>query len=259
MAGVCALLAIVAGMMTAGVGMPRIPASGIRIDAPDTLLVTDASGATAELRLITGAPARLDPRVYAAEEIDTASYVGAEVPVDADIGFLMPGEAPPAARQLRGQGIDGAGELRDLYDALGAYVLIDDGEGGVLPETVDAQGNRTAGKDSSGLVVQVDDDTVSRLFPAYNTTVRAVSGAEAEAPAWDVQFDLAAAHEQGRTNLPLPLGWYASPVAHALDAAAPWLLGGSIVATVLALALARRASVRDRRGSALDRAQLELD
>lgn len=249
-AGAGTVLAVAAGLMTAGVGMPRIPAGGVRIDAPDALVVRDASGATTELRLINGLPALVDPQVFGIEAVDTTSYVDAEVPVDADIGFLMPGEEPPASRQVRGQGIDDAGELRDMYDALGGYVVIDDGESGALPEELDSSGDRTAGKGSSDLVVQVDDEAVSRLFPAYNVTLRDASGAEAEAPAWDVQFDLAAAHEQGRTNLPLPLAWYASPFAHALDAAAPWLLWGFVLVTLLALALARWDHVRARRADA---------
>ncbi|WP_285465132.1 hypothetical protein [Agromyces sp. NBRC 114283] len=247
-AGVCAVLAVGAGVMTAGVGMPRLPPS-IRVDAPDVLRVSDASGATAELRLINGVSPTVDPRVSDLDRIDEESYTAAEVPVDADIGFLMPGEEPPASRQVRGQGVDESGELGDMYDPLASYVLIDDGEGTVLPEETDLDGDRTAAKGSAGLVVEVDDPAVSRLFPGYNRTVREESGAEAEAPAWDVQFDLAAAHEQGRTNLPLPLGWYASPFAKGLDAAAPWLLGGFILATLLALALARWESVSGRRSA----------
>ncbi|MFD6056236.1 hypothetical protein [Agromyces sp. NPDC060279] len=247
-AGASALLAVVAGLMTAGVGMPRLPAN-IRVDAPEALRVTDASGASAELRLINDVQPRVDPQMFEIDGIDGTPDVPAEVPVDSDAGILMAGEAPPESRQVRGQGLDETGELRDFFDPIGSYVLIDDGEGTVLPEEPGAFGDRSAAMGTSGIVLEVDDPAVSRLFPGYHWTVRDESGAEAEAPAWDVQFDLAAAHEQGRTNLPLPLGWYASPVAKGLDAAAPWLLGGFTLVTVVTLAMAGWTRARNRRAA----------
>ncbi|WP_243228474.1 hypothetical protein [Microbacterium sp. CIAB417] len=157
-----------------------------------------------------------------------------EVPIDADTAIRIPGEELPAGRVVRGAGADATGEVVEFHDPIAFYREYEGG--GALPETTDSFGHRTAAQGTSDEVVKVDDATVSRIFPAYNQN----TSTDERVPAWDLRFDLAAAHAQGRTNLPLPLSWYASPFAHTLDAAAPWLLGASIVTGAVALVIARR-------------------
>lgn len=238
-AAACGLGALAFGLMTAGIGMPRLPDAGIRVTAPETVTVTDAEGRSITLSRAVGPNAWIEGEVARLDTIDTASRATAEVPVDPETAVRAPGEAPPAGRVVRGNGADAGGEPAQIYDPVVFYAQTD-GEG-VLPETVDAAGDRTAAQGTTGTTVLTDDPTVSRIYPAYNQGVRTATGATAQVPSWQLEFDLAAAHAEGRTNLPLPLGWYASPFAHGLDAAAPWLLGASLLLGAGAVVIARRA------------------
>lgn len=238
-AAVCGLAAVGFGLMTAGIGMPRLPADGIRLTAPDSIVVTDDEGRSVTLLRGEGPSARIKGEVVHLDAVDTESHVGHDVPVDTEPSRPTPGGPPSRSLTVRGAGVDAEGEMVEIRDP---YVLYFLGEGdGVLSETTDPYGHRTAAQDTTDVIVQTDDPAVSRIFPAYNQNVRSETGDEERVPAWDIEFDLAAAHAEGRTNLPLPLSWYASPLAHGLDAAAPWLLGGSIAVGAAALVVARRA------------------
>ncbi|WP_337002604.1 MULTISPECIES: hypothetical protein [unclassified Microbacterium] len=240
----CVIAAIGFGLMTAGVGMPRIPPEGIRVTVPKYLTVSDDDGRSARLFTSFDGEALVDGEIVRLDVLDTQAQVPDGVPIDAESAMIMPGEAPPRNRTVRGQGVDADGEAIHLYDKVVPYVQF---EGDLLlPEDTSPDGERVAAMQITGVFVQTDDPAVSRIFPAYNATLRSDSGAEEEVPQWDMEFDFAAAHAQGRTNLPLPLGWYASPFAHGLDAAAPWMLGGSVVVGLVALVIARRAHLKAR-------------
>lgn len=242
-AAVCGVGAIGFGMMTAGVGMSRLPAEGIRLTVPKYITATDDEGRSVTLFTPFDGEALVEGEIVRPDVLDSESHVPGRVPVDAETASIIPGEAPPRNRVVRGAGVGVDREAVEFHDLIVPYIEYTGDQ--VLPETTDMYGERTAARNTSGAFVQTDDPAVTRIFPAYNSTLRSPSGAEEEVPQWDLEFDLAAAHALGRTNLPLPLGWYSSPLAHGLEVMAPWLLGGSIVAGVAASVIAVRAHRRD--------------
>lgn len=219
----CLIATIPLGLVMSGWGVRELPAQGIRIEIPKTIVVTDADGV--EQVLTRDSAAGWIPFARGATRFDTISATSA---VTSTLTMSSSEESWTAI------GLERAtyGESYAFIDASASYYAE---EPGFLPETVDDQGWRSAVMTTSPIRLAVSDDAVRAIAPR-----RSVRVGEAVAPAWSVQFDLAAAYEQGRTTLEHPLEWYADNTMRDFRTYAPWWFG---LAISLAIVLFLRAAV----------------